>query len=146
MSTTYDMNTFLQELITITKNVVVTAPSVGDKTPKERTVYLYSPSGNHWYDSLRDKDVENFVSKEDFQLLYNLNHSTDLSPDRINYITMRIIVAYWPKIFNQKYYLSVTNDTFVGVSCGNLLLKIHTLEQSKEYIKNRPNQSEIIIP
>lgn len=143
----FNATNVIREITTITKNVVVTTPTVTkSKSTSEnsQTIYLYYSGGNEWADKLRTEDITNYISKDDFNTLYTFNHNTNIPIDRKDYYNMRLVRGFWRNMFDQQSYLSVDNKQFVSVSCGNLEIKVHTIEDAKKYLVNRPNPSEII--
>lgn len=121
-----------QELIQFSKKIVFAAFSWyndNNLQTEKNIFYLYYPGGNEWFDSLTD-DILREIDKSIFDAISLINHNNDVNDERKNYLSMRVMSALWPKIFDRQRYLCVDNTRFIGVNIGNLCIEFFTVSKS----------------
>lgn len=139
---TFTPERFKQELMILTKNIVVDIPSKFGNNFE--TIYLYNPGGNDWITNFNTKILKNDNIHHYFERILQVNKN-QLNEETANFLRSKIIATLWNAIFNKKLFLLTNNTSFIYVTFNADDIRIHTVKDSQKNIQNRPNTSEIIL-
>ena len=135
-----DINIALEKIF---HDVVFVDNSDPTNNLKNRTYYLYDPAGNNW---LLDNKKISMVTESHFNLIMNMYTNYENIPqERMDRNLATLFYVLWDTSINKSIFLSTNNKRFTYLNRDLKDIDVLTKDASKEYIKQRNNQSEIIL-